>query len=64
MADRACVYCEDLGDCRRCSYFFQRDEVHESCGILWGEHQLTFDPSGFYPPNAICKQKENADEAK
>lgn len=59
MADRACIYCEDGGDCARCSYFFERDTVHKKCGIKWGEHEMQYDSQGFYPPAAICKRRDS-----
>lgn len=57
MADRCCHYCNDEGDCPRCSYFFQRNEVHRACGLKWGDHEVQIDPNGHYPPAAICRPR-------
>lgn len=55
MADRSCNYCNDRGDCSRCSYFFELDKVHTTCGQAWRVHEVrSNDPSGICPPYAVC----------
>lgn len=52
MADRCCNYCEDMGDCTRCSYFFQKEKIHLKCGFKWKDHEVK--TQEFYPPWAVC----------
>lgn len=57
MADRACNYCEDKGDCTRCSRFFQPDALHSKCRRRWREHLYNAQPDynqGVYPGWYSC----------
>lgn len=53
MADRCCNYCEDMGDCIRCSYFFEKDKIHKRCGKAWKDREVL--AQEFYPPWAVCE---------
>lgn len=55
MSDRSCNYCEDKGDCTRCSYFFEPDKPHSVCGRLWRDH--TVHTQADYPPYTTCAQE-------
>lgn len=62
MGDYACNYCNDWGNCARCSYFWERDKVHAECGHRWGDHEVKQQPAsnqGVYPPWAECPPKED-----
>lgn len=52
MTDRACIHCDDRGDCYRCSWFFQPDKVHVECGAKWRDHETK--GQEFYAPYSIC----------
>ncbi len=57
MADRSCNYCQDNGDCVRCSPFFEPDKAHSACGRPWRDHATHVQPGqnqGIYPPWATC----------
>jgi hypothetical protein len=57
MADYCCNYCQDMGDCARCSYFFEENKPHSKCGRLWKDHEIITQPAsnqGIYPPAAKC----------
>lgn len=61
MADRVCNYCEDRGDCDRCSRFFQPDSLHSKCGKPWRDHVHHAQPEsngGIYPGWNTCPADE------
>jgi hypothetical protein len=58
MGDYQCNYCNDRGDCDRCSYFFQPEKVHRACGFKWKDHPVRQQGDAasraVYPPWAEC----------
>lgn len=52
MADHSCIYCEDRGNCTRCSYFFEPEVIHKACGKKWKDHEVHTQPD--YPPWVTC----------
>lgn len=53
MTDRSCIYCDDRGDCIRCSCFFEPEATHTKCGKQWKEHKIHTQDN--YPPWTTCE---------